>query len=120
MRAVSREHAEAWVRDYVSAWTSYERNSIEALFSADAEYHEWPYETAWIGRAAISRGWEERKEWQAGGWSFDWSVVALSGDTAAVRGTGVYEELGRFSNIWTVTFAADGRCRVFRMWNNEI
>jgi hypothetical protein len=120
MPALSRQHVEAWVRDYVKAWTTYAHDDIQALFTADAEYHEWPYQTAWIGRDAIVDGWEERKEWQAGGWTFDWSVLALSGDTAAVHGTGTYDQLGRFANIWTVTFAADGRCRVFRMWNNEI
>jgi hypothetical protein len=81
--AVSREHVEAWVRDYVTAWTTYTRGDIAALFSTDAEYHEWPYETAWIGRDAIIDGLNERQDWQAGGWTFDWSVAAISGDTAS-------------------------------------
>jgi hypothetical protein len=64
-------------------------------------------------------GWLERADWQAGGWEFEYSVLGISGDTAAVGGTGVYAELGRFSNLWTVTFDRD-RCAMFRMWNNEI
>jgi hypothetical protein len=42
----------------------------------------------------------------------------VTGDTAAIKGTGRYTELGTFDNLWTVTFADDGRCRMFRMWNN--
>jgi hypothetical protein len=109
----------AWVQAYERAWKSYTREDIAALFTEDAESHEWPYETHWIGREAILDGWEERETWQQGGWSFRWSLLALNGDTAAIEGTGVYDELGTFANLWTVTFADDGRAQVFRMWNNE-
>jgi hypothetical protein len=111
---------EAWVDRYVHAWKTSDSGDIESLFTEDAEYHEWPYETSWIGREAIVRGWLERKDWQEGGWDFEWSVLAVNGDTAAIGGTGVYRKLGTFANLWTVTFADDGRCRVFRMWNNEV
>jgi hypothetical protein len=47
-------------------------------------------------------------------------VLTINGDTAAVQGTGwTYKMLGKFANLWTVTFD-DGRCGVFLMWNNEI
>jgi ketosteroid isomerase-like protein len=116
---VKDKQVSAWVEKYVQAWRTYDEADIAALFTEDAEYHEWPYETAWIGRERIVAGWLERAAWQAGGWEFDWSVLAMSGDTAAVGGTGVYVKLGTFSNLWTVTFAED-RCALFRMWNNEV
>ncbi|MEV6416339.1 hypothetical protein [Kribbella sp. NPDC051718] len=74
----------------------------------------------WIGREAIVEGWLSRQDWQAGGWEFEWSILAITGDTAAVGGTGVYRELGTFSNLWTVTLDQRGKCVMFRMWNNEI
>lgn len=115
------EQVENWVQRYVSAWTSYEDAAIAGLFSPDAEYHEWPYPTAWIGREAIVAGWNDRRAWQEGGWSFTWSLLTVNGDTAAIAGTGVYDELGTFANLWTITFADQGeRCAVFRMWNNEV
>jgi hypothetical protein len=41
----SQAEVQAWIEKYVLAWTSAERADIEALFTADAEYHERPYET---------------------------------------------------------------------------
>jgi len=110
---------ETWIAAYVHAWTTADRDDIAALFTPDAEYHEWPFETHWESRDEIVDGWLGRQQWQEGGWTFDSSVLMITGDTAAVRGTGVYTELGTFENLWVVTFADDGRCSVFRMWNNE-
>jgi hypothetical protein len=109
-----------WVENYVKAWRSGDAAEIGALFSPAAEYHEWPYATDWVGRDAIVEGWLSRQDWQAGGWEFEWSLLKITGDTAAVGGTGVYRELGTFSNLWTVTLDQRGKCVMFRMWNNEI
>jgi uncharacterized protein (TIGR02246 family) len=116
---VTEKQVNAWVERYVHAWRTYDSDDIASLFTEDAEYHEWPYETSLIGREAIVAGWLDRKAWQEGGWEFEWSVLALNGDTAAVEGTGTYRTLGVFANLWTVTFGDDGRCAMFRMWNNE-
>jgi hypothetical protein len=120
MSSVTEEHVRSWVERYVRAWRTSAPDDIAALFTDQAEYHEWPYETSWIGRAAIVSGWRDREAWQEGGWEFEWSLLTLNGDTAAIEGTGVYRKLGTFANLWTVTFAADGRCAMFRMWNNEV
>jgi hypothetical protein len=117
---VTEDQVRNWVEGYVRAWASNGRKDIAALFTPRAEYHEWPYETDWIGRDAIVAGWRSRAPWQEGGWEFDWSLLALNGDTAAIEGTGRYKELGTFANLWTVTFDRNGRCTVFRMWNNEV
>ena len=117
--AISEQRVSAWIEKYVHAWRTYDEQDIAALFTDDAEYHELPYATSWIGREQIVAGWLDRADWQSGGWEFEWSVLGISGDTAAVGGTGVYRKLGTFSNLWTVTLDND-RCAVFRMWNNEI
>jgi hypothetical protein len=117
---ITDRHVREWVDGYVKAWTTGDPKDIEALFTEDAESYEWPYETSWIGRAAIVEGWRSRAAWQAGGWTFDWSPLVVNGDTFAVRGLGVYQELGTFDNLWVVTLGDDGRCVVFRMWNNEL
>ncbi|GAA1703398.1 nuclear transport factor 2 family protein [Fodinicola feengrottensis] len=116
----TRAQVETWVKKYIEAWETAAPEDIEALFAEGAEYHEWPYETSWVGRAEIVEGWLSRQQWQEGGWSFDWKILMITGDTAAVRGTGVYKKLGTFENLWTVTFDDDGRCVMFRMWNNQI
>lgn len=116
----TEQQVRAWVDSYVHAWTTSDAKDIRALFAKDAEYHERPYETSWVGRDAIVEGWLGRQAWQEGGWTFEWSVLMLTGNTAALQGTGVYKELGTFENLWVVTFDAHGRCTEFRMWNNEI
>ncbi|MFJ1765416.1 nuclear transport factor 2 family protein [Amycolatopsis sp. NPDC088138] len=108
-----------WVEKYVHAWETAAGPDIRALFTPDAEYHEQPYETAWIGRDAIVEGWLGRQHWQEGGWTFGWTLLTTTGDTAAIRGTGTYTELGTFENLWVLTLTPKGRCRMFRMWNNE-
>lgn len=116
---LSTDQVDAWVKRYVHAWQTADPADIAALFTPDAEYHEWPYETAWIGRDEIVTGWLDRQPWQEGGWTFDWQVLMITGDTAAIQGTGVYRELGTFDNLLVVTFDAGGACSMFRMRNNQ-
>ena len=119
-KSVTEQQVRDWVAGYVTAWTSGDPKDIEALFAEDAESYEWPYETAWVGRAAIVEGWQVRAPWQEGGWTFDWTPLVINGDTFAIKGTGVYTELGTFDNLWVVTLDGKGRATTFRMWNNEV
>ncbi|MCM2392265.1 nuclear transport factor 2 family protein [Streptomyces albipurpureus] len=117
---VTGQQVRTWVQGYARAWTTHGRKDITVLFTSQAESHEWPYETNWIGREAIVDGWLSRVPWQEGGWDFEWTILTINGDTAASAGTGRYRELGTFANLWTVTFDKNGRCSMFRMWNNQV
>ncbi|MFI5932016.1 nuclear transport factor 2 family protein [Actinoplanes sp. NPDC051494] len=117
---ITEQQVSDWVAGYVTAWRSTAPGDIAAIFAPGAESYEWPYETAWIGRDAIVRGWQSRAAWQEGGWSFAWELLAINGDTFAVKGIGTYRELGTFDNLWVGTLDDEGRCTVLRMWNNEI
>jgi len=119
-KRITEKQVRNWVDGYVKAWTSGDPKDLEAIFAEDAESYEWPYETVWAGRASIADGWRERAPWQEGGWTFDWTLLAINGDTFAVKGTGIYAALGTFDNLWVVTLGADGRAVSFRMWNNEV
>lgn len=110
---------QAWVEQYLTAWRTNAAADIEALFTEDAEYHETPYETHWVGRPAIVDGWRSRWGWQQGGWTFEWALTS-AGPPVVVEGVGSYRELGRFRNVWTLDLADDGRCRRFAMVNEEI
>ena len=107
----------AWVDAYLVAWHSNARPDIEALFTEDAEYHETPYDTEWIGRDEIVDGWRGRWDWQQGGWDFEWSIASSEGHTVVITGVGHYKELGDFDNRWTVTFDETGRAMRFEMVN---
>ncbi|MFJ4654880.1 nuclear transport factor 2 family protein [Nocardia sp. NPDC088792] len=117
---VTEQQVGDWVDGYVRAWTSNSKKDIAALFTPAAEYHEWPYETDWVGREAIVDGWRGRRQWQQGGWEFEWKLLTINGDTAAIEGIGRYAELGTFANLWTVTFDKRAGCTMFRMWNNQV
>lgn len=108
-----------WVNRYIRAWETNVSDDIAALFADDAEYHETPFDTEWVGRDEIVDGWQSRWDWQKGGWHFDWTITSIEGLTAVVTGIGHYKKLGDFDNLWTVTFDGSGRCTRFDMVNTE-
>jgi len=120
MTNITPEQVTVWVNKYIHAWKTGTKEDISALFSDDAEYREWPYETKLVGIKDIIKGWQSRQQWQEGGWDFTWSILDIKKDTAAIEGTGVYKELGTFGNFWLVTLNDEGKCVMFRMWNGEI
>jgi len=116
---LTTETITTWVEGYIHAWETNSAADIAALFTEDAEYHESPYETEWIGRDEIVDGWRSRWDWQKGGWSFEWSIESINALTAVVTGIGHYKKLGDFDNHWTLTFDASGTCSRFVMVNTE-
>ena len=108
-----------WVERYIHAWQTNATADIAALFTDDAEYHETPYETEWIGRDEIVDGWRSRWDWQQGGWHFEYTIASIDGQVAVITGIGHYAKLGDFDNVWTVTFDGSGRCSRFEMLNTE-
>ena len=81
---ITTETVTAWVDRYLTAWKTNDPVDIAGLFTEDGEYHEGPYETDWIGRDEIVAGWRSRWDWQQGGWSFDWQIASIDGDTAEI------------------------------------
>jgi hypothetical protein len=116
---LTAEAVTRWVDGYLCAWRSNARADIAALFTEDAEYHEAPFDTEWVGREEIIDGWQSRWDWQAGGWDFDWSITSIDGRTAVITGVGHYTELGDFDNVWTVSFDETGLSTRFEMLNTE-
>ncbi|MEY9968490.1 hypothetical protein ABIA33_006574 [Streptacidiphilus sp. MAP12-16] len=108
-----------WVGAYVYAWRTGHAADIGALFAPDAEYHQWPHPADWIGRAAIVEGWQDSATVQQGGRSFDWEVLLVNGDTAAIREVRVDAGLGTFLSLMVVTLDDHGRARVLRVWRNQ-
>lgn len=117
--ALTAEFVTRWVGRYMEAWESNASSDIAALFTEDAEYHEAPYATEWVGRDEIVEGWRSRWDWQQGGWEFEWSLASIDGQTVVITGIGHYKKLGDFDNVWTVTFDESGRAKRFEMLNTE-
>lgn len=116
---VNSDSIATWVAGYIKAWETNAAADIAALFTEDAEYHETPYETKWIGLDEIVEGWRSRWEWQMGGWVFDWAIASVDNRTVVITGVGRYKKLGDFDNTWTVTFHESGRVSRFEMLNTE-
>jgi len=106
-----------WVEAYEHAWTSNDREDIEALFTEDARYFTSPYRKPWEGRDAIVEGWLGDRD-EPGDWHFASEVLAIAGDLAFVQGRTEYldDPPRAYSNLWIIRLAGDGRASEFTEW----
>lgn len=117
---VERDDVTRWVEGYERAWTSNEREDIEALFTEEAKYFTSPYRKPWEGHDGIVEGWLERPD-EPGRWHFASEVLAIAGELAFVQGRTEYlHEAKDYSNLWIIRFADDGRASEFTEWWMEI
>ncbi len=72
------QHA-AWLDRYKQAWETRDPAAAGALFSADASYHEMPFDAPMQCRAAIEAYWARVTAGQANV-RFSYEIVASSGD----------------------------------------
>lgn len=113
---ITEKQARAWVRAYIRAWNSNDRDEIVDLFTPDARYYTEPHATPWEGYEEIVRGWLERQD-APGEAEFDYRVIATSEDLAIVKGEVVYKSPPKgYSNLWEIRFASDGKVREFVEW----
>ena len=121
-----------WLRAYVEAWESYDRDQIAALFSEDATYRYHPYDEALRGREAIVASWLGETEHEGasardkpGTYEASYRTLAVDGDVAVARGNSRYRsEPGGpvdrvFDNCFVMRFDDRGRCKEFTEWYME-
>jgi len=130
--ALDTQTTDAWLRRYVAAWKTYDRDEIESLFAEDARYWFHPYDDPVSGRAAIVGAWlgdgaqdgaSTRDE--PGTYDATYTTVAVEGDVAVATGSTSY--LSRpggsvdrvFDNCFVMRFDGAGRCREFTEWFME-
>ncbi len=109
-----------WVGAYIYAWRTGQAGDIEALFTRDAEYHQRPHAADWIGRPAIVEGWRKQAPSRHGTGRFDWQVLLVNGDTAAIREVRVDAGLGTFLSLLVVTLNHQGQARMLQVWRNRV
>jgi hypothetical protein len=112
---MTRADVQAWLDGYVAAWRSYDRASIESLFSEDAEYRYHPYDDPLMGASAIADSWLSSQD-APGSWSASYQPHLVEGNKATATGTTTYQDGRIFWNMWELEFTADGRCRRFVEW----
>ena len=112
---MTTEQIQAWLDAYIEAWRSYEREAIEALFTEDARYAYHPYDEPLVGPAAIAASWLENRD-EPGIWEAAYAPALVTGDRAIARGETRYTDGNVYSNLFELSFAADGRCSSFVEW----
>ena len=118
-----------WLDAYLDAWKSYDRASIEALFSSDVRYRYHPYDEPIVGREAVVASWlgegaaeEASSRDEPGTYDGSYHPVAIDGDVAVAVGTSAYADKPGgpvtkiYHNCFVIRFDADGRCREFTEW----
>jgi hypothetical protein len=100
---------------YLKAWTSNDADDIRALFTPDARYHPAPHVRAEIGHDRIVAWWQASRD-EPGQWRFTWEPVAVTEQTAVVRGVTGYADGRSYNNLWVIEFAPDGRANGYTEW----
>jgi ketosteroid isomerase-like protein len=121
-----RDSVQRWLDDYVSAWKSYDREQIAALFSDEVEYRFHPYDEPVRGRDAVVAAWlgeggsagaSERDAPET--YDAEYTPVAVEGEVAVAKGASTYtSEPGGpvtavYDNCFLIRFDAEGRCVEF-------
>jgi ketosteroid isomerase-like protein len=119
---MDHEAAQAWLDRYVSAWLSYDRDDIAALFSEDVVYRYHPSDDPVVGRDAVVAAWlgEDASSRDAPGtYDAHYAPVAVDGDRVVATGTSTYRDapdgpvVRTFDNCFVMRFDAAGRCADF-------
>jgi ketosteroid isomerase-like protein len=115
---MERSAVEAWVTDYVRAWRSPGTEQLAELFTPDVAYSQSPWRPPVEGLDAVGRMWDAEREGPDETFTFTSELVAVDGDTAAVRAEVEYSgrDTSRWRDLWVLRFATDGRCCAFEEW----
>ena len=118
---MNRETFDAWLRAYGRAWEEGDADAAAALFAPDAAYHETPFATPMVGRAAIYEYWRAGAGQSQRDVQFNFTILNLSERTGLAHWTASFLRLPsgrpvRLDGILAATFDDEGRCSLFREW----
>ena len=129
---MDKAEVDRWLRAYVEAWKSYDRDLIGALFAGDVRYRYHPYDDPVEGREAVVRSWLGEGTYagasvrdEEGTYDAAYRAIAVDGDVAVATGSSTYRsEPGGpvetvYDNCFVLRFDAAGRCREFAEWYVE-
>lgn len=103
-----------WLEGYIKAWGSKDEVDVRAIFTDDAEYWFRPDDAEpVVGIDAIVEMWGEPEPADP---VHDLSVLVEDDRVGIVTGTVDYPGHERYSNMWEVWFAPDGRAVKFVEW----
>jgi ketosteroid isomerase-like protein len=126
---MDKAQVDRWLDAYVTAWKSYDRDLIGALFAEDVAYRFHPFDEPVTGRVAVVGAWLGEDEHpgapaadEPGTFDAVYRTVAVDGDVAVATGSSTYltepgGPVGQvFDNCFVMRFDQAGRCREFTEW----
>jgi ketosteroid isomerase-like protein len=129
---VEKADVDRWLKAYVEAWKTYDREQIAALFAEDISYRYHPYDEPVRGRDAVVGSWlgEDAPQGASardkpGTYEANYRAFVVDGDTAVATGTTRYSPhpgapaARVFDNCFLLRFDASGRCRELTEWYIE-
>ncbi len=126
---MEKADVDRWLRAYVEAWKSYDRDRIGELFAEDVEYRYHPHDEPVRGREAVVRSWLGEATFpgastpdEPGTFDAGYRAVAVDGDIAVATGSSIYrsgpggpvEKV--YDNCFVIRFDSAGRCLEFTEW----
>ena len=121
---MDRSTFEHWLDAYKWAWEDRNPEAAADLFTADAAYHETPFEAPARGREGILDYWSDATRYQEG-IEFSHEVLAATEDTGIAHWHCRFTRLTSNSaveldGIFLVKLDANGKCIEFREWWHKI
>ena len=119
-RILDSASLDAWLEKYAAAWETRDPAAAGALFTADATYHEMPFDPVKQGRAAIQDYWKtvtaDQREIKV-----ETQVIAVNGNTGVAhwKATFKLQSTGAtisLDGVFVLEFAASGECSSLREW----
>jgi len=119
-RTLDSASLDAWLEKYAAAWETRDPAAAGALFTADATYHEMPFDPVKQGRAAIQDYWKtvtaDQREIKV-----ETQVIAVNGNTGVAhwKATFKLQSTGAtisLDGVFVLEFAASGECSSLREW----
>src|ERR1700755_2887755 len=96
---MDRSSAQTWLDAYVSAWKSYDREEIAALFTEDVVYRYHPHDEPTRGVEALVAAWRGEGDDDDAStrdapdtYDASYAPVAVDGDVVVATGTSTYRE----------------------------
>jgi len=118
---MTRGDFEQWLERYGEAWKSGSPDAAVQLFSADARYHETPFEEPMIGRNAIHAYWTMGAQDGQTAVSFSATIVAFEGPEGFAHWQAEFTQVPsgrrvRLDGVLSARFDDDDKCITFREW----
>lgn len=111
---------ESWLQRYGAAWEARDAAAAGPLFTAEASYHEMPFDAPMQGRAAIEEYWRkvtaDQRDVQ-----FESKVIAVNGNTGVAHWSATFRvqstgAILKLDGVFVLEFDDTGTCKSLREW----